>query len=407
VRHSMDCIPPPDPWLAYEPRQRRHAKFARVKGHVIVPLAFISKGPMRELDAVDGTGQPMPLLGIGENVELAVAMLECALQRQGVEPSDALRETLRLMAGPAIPGVSTPRDVAESLVEGRRWSDGMVFWEHDIDPEVKRSIREFADSFLLCGLLAAEQAGRRQILKLAFHWRVEPDPHEQTVAEIVSRPFRRLGAALRAVSRSIELPMNAPSDARSYHLEFQTPAELDCGELRLPAPEGATPTAAMVDRSGQPVAHVLAHYDVPPRDSARAKLMTPRRGPWTHAFLASLTAGLFFGLGAVLPGGMGALQTSGAADALLLAIAAVVIARAAGRRESALAAWSFGPLRLTLFTHSAVLSAWAAAVALGLEAPWFKSAWNACAVISAAWVLIMALTPVIAKIASAGKGRQT
>src|SRR5690606_33346117 len=87
VRHSMDCIPPPDPWLAYEPRQRRHTKFARVKGHVIVPLVFISKGPMRELDAVDTAGQPMPLLGIGENVQLAVAMLECALKRQGVEPS--------------------------------------------------------------------------------------------------------------------------------------------------------------------------------------------------------------------------------------------------------------------------------------------------------------------------------
>lgn len=407
VRHSMDCIPPPDPWLAYEPRQRRHTKFARVQGHVIVPLVFISKGPMRELDAVDSSGQPMPLLGIGENVQLAVAMLECALRRQGVEPSEELRETLYVIAGPAISGVPDPRAVAEALVEGRRWSDGEVFWEHDIDPEVQRSIREFADSFLLCGLLPAEQAGRRQVLKLAFHWRVEPDAHESSLAGRFSKPMRRLGAALRVVARSIELPMNAPSDARSYHLEFQTPAELDCGELRLPDAESTPQTAAMVDGTGQPVAHVHAHYDVPPRESARAKLVTPRRGPWTHAFLAALTAALFFGLGALLPGGMGALQTSEAADALLLAVAAVVIARAAGRRESALAAWSLGPLRFTLFAHSAVLSVWAAAVALGLEDPLFRSAWNVCAVVSGAWVLIMALAPGIARVLGAEKARLT
>lgn len=403
VRHSMDCIPPPDPWLAYEPGQRRHTRFSRVKGHVIVPLVFISKGPMRELDAFDNEGRPMPLLGIGENVQLAVAMLECALRRQGVAPSEELRDTLSAIAGPAVPGGPAPRAVAEALVQGRRLSDGRVFWKHDIDREVQRSIREFADSFLLCGLIPAEQSGRRQVLKLAFHWRVEPGPAESTLTGRLSRPVRRLFAGLRAVARSIELPMNAPSDARSYHLEFQTPAELDCGELRLPAAEGGPPAAALVDGTGQPVAHVHAHYDLPPLESARAKLVTPRRGPWMHAFLASLTTALFFVLGGLLPGGMGALQTSGAADALLLAIAAVVIARAAGRRESALSAWSLGPLRFTLFVHSATLSAWAAAVALGLEPPWFRSAWNVCAVVSCLWVLIMALTPGIARVLGAGK----
>lgn len=407
VRHSMDCIPPPDPWLAYEPGERRHARFSRVKGHVIVPLVFISKGPMRELDAVDSEGRPMPLLGIGENVELAVEMLECALRRQGIEPSDELRDTLRAVAGPAPPDGPTPRAVAEALVHGRRWHDGKAFWEHDIDREIQRSIREFADSFLLCGLIPAEQAGRRQVLKLAFHWRVEPGPAESTLTGRLSRPVRRLFAGLRAVARSIELPMNAPSDARSYHLEFQTPAELDCGELRLPAAAGVPPAGALVDGTGQPVAHVHAHYDLPPVDSARAKLVTPRRGPWTHAFLASLTTAVFFVLGAVLPGGMGALQTSGAADALLLAIAAVVIARAAGRRESALSAWSLGPLRFILFVHSAVLSGWAAAVALGLEAPWFRTAWNVCAVGSCFWVLVMVLAPGIARIVGAVKARRT
>lgn len=243
------------------------------------------------------------------------------------------------------------------------------------------------------------------MLKLSFHWRVvdvDPDDSRSSVRSRLATGFRRLGAGLRLFDRELELPMNAPSDTQSYHLEFQTPAELDCSALALPGASGGDRTTGMVDVTRQPVAHAHGHYTVPPGDPARAILTTPSRGLWTHTVLASVVTAIFYGAGRLLPGGMDAMQESGAADALLLAVAAVVIGLAAGRRESALAAWALAPLRLVMFVHSAVLAMWAAAVAGELNDPWFASLWTACAVVSALWLLVMLIPPAIARFTADG-----
>lgn len=125
VRHSMDCIPPPDARLAYEVRERHHRKFSRVRGHVIVPLVLVAKGPMRELDAADSDGRPMPLLGVKENVELAVAMMESALSRQGVHVAGDLRSILRSIAGPASEGAPEPLKIAQVLATTGEWGGSL------------------------------------------------------------------------------------------------------------------------------------------------------------------------------------------------------------------------------------------------------------------------------------------
>src|SRR5688500_3243797 len=89
LRPSLDRIPPPDPRLAYVPSERRR-RIAALQGPIVVPIAIVNKQPMRELDAALGDTTPLPLLTMSENVELAAAMLEYALEKQEIHLNQEL-----------------------------------------------------------------------------------------------------------------------------------------------------------------------------------------------------------------------------------------------------------------------------------------------------------------------------
>lgn len=374
VRHSLDCSPPPDPWLAYSPAEREHDDVAFVRGQVVLPLAIVEKAPMRQLDAVADDGRAIPLLSMSENVELASAMLEAALGKAGVIVDDGLARLLRVIAGPGELGSVNAPTIVETLVDTGAWN-GRQYFTDRLPAEVTNLLHDLSRGFLLAGLIPAERAGVRQVVKISFHWRIEPAERRLALW------WSRMLTSIRAVDREIELPMTAPSDTASYHLEFQTPQELDCTGLELPTSSGPS-RPGMRDESGLPVAHVHGAFSIPPTGLARASLSVPRRGLWTYALLATaVTMGTIWGILA-LPGGMTAVRGSPEASAaVLLALPALLIGLAAGRRESALAAWMLGPLRLTMLTCSLILFLLGWTLVGKLQDPWHIWLWQAAAAV--------------------------
>ena len=371
VRHSMDCTPPPDPRLSYLPRERRHRRVDDVHGPIVLPLAIVAKGPMRELNASIADGTPVPLLGMSENVELAVALLEYALRSQGVKVTGSLSNILRIVVGPS----ASSATVAAELAERGRNGDNQFWNPADVGSDVSDLIRDLGNGFLLSCLLPAANAGIRQVVKLSFHWRIEA-----AAGGLVQVAFDRLSVGLRFRSRLIELPMTAPSDARSYHLEFQTPPELTCTGLKLPLAAGEQWHPSMVDQTGQPVAHVHGTFARPPGETASVSLGVSSRGLWTYAVLSSFLTAAIMWLAIGLPGAKSALMASSdGAAALLLAVPAVFIGLGAGQKENALAAWMLGPLRVIMFVCALGLLAVAGSVVGVLHEPWCTGLWWAIA----------------------------
>jgi hypothetical protein len=387
VRHSIDCTPPPDVRLAYLPDERDRRRIDDLQGPVIVPLAITAKGPMRQLDAsVDGA--PLPLLSLAENSALGVAMLEHALRGvPRVDPATA-REALLGVVGPALPGRRAPEAVARELVDQGTFAGRPVWDPRDVDPEVAALMMDLSRGFLLCGLVPSEHAGTRRLLKLAFHWRIEKSTPSG------GRLHERVACGLGWASRSIELPMTAPGYSASYHLEFQTPAELDCVRLELPADHGLQPGA--LDVSGQPVAHAHAAFPEPPAGSARVHLHVPARGIWLHAALSAFVTAVVMWLAIGLPGATATLmgRPDGAA-ALLLGIPAVLISLAAGRGENALSAWMLAPVRAFMLACSAGLVAVAASMVGHLHEPWRAVLWWVVAVAASVLLVAMLVPPVV------------
>ena len=383
VRHSIDCTPPPDPRLAYLSNERSLQGVDEVRGPIVLPLAIVAKGPMRELDALIGDGTPLPLLGMGENVEFAVAMLEHALRSQGVAVGDSLKEVLYVIVGPS----ESSADVAAELATAGRLGD-VQFWQpSELNSEVSDLIRDLGAGFLLSCLLPSELAGIRQILKISFHWRIEAE-----TGGVAPLALQRLRVSFRFRSRLILLPMMAPSDARSYHLEFQTPPELTCTGLTLPKVSGEEWLPSMVDTTGQPVAHVHGTYARPPGETAFVSLGVSSRGLWTYALLSTFLTAVIMWLAIGLPGAKVALMASAdGAAALLLAVPAVFIGLGAGQKENALAAWMLGPLRLIMLTCALGLFAVAGSLVGVLHEPWCTVLWWTVALVSSVSFVLLVI----------------
>jgi len=367
LRHSMDCSPPPEPRLAFDPAERRKRRIQDVDGLIIVPLARVVKGAMRHLDASDSRGNPLPLLGSSETTALAVAILGRALHTQDIKMTPALRVVLAELAGPLRPPFSD--SIAKALAETGSWH-GVEFWKRRVLPEdVVELLQGFEQDFLLSGLIPAEDAGRRQVLKFSFHWSIDPEP----ILWRLLRPAVSFGLA----NRSVEITMTAPRDTRSYHLEFQTPPELRCRKLQLPDSPGQVLGFAATDTSGAPVAHVHHAYTSRPRGNARIELSVPPGGAWTASFLACVVTAIVFWLAILLPGAQAALlSSSGSAAAILLAAPAVFMGLLAARAESALAAWMLNPLRTLMLVCSLLLFSMAASIVGRLDSPWIECLWS-------------------------------
>jgi hypothetical protein len=366
-RISLDCTPPPEPGLAYEPDERGCATIDDVGGLVMVPLALIKKGPMRALDVLDGAGRSIPVLGRLQDGEVAVAVLRHLLSRNADLSDEAIAGLTEVVLSPAPEAMAA---VDRLLSTGTNASGGTLD-PAAVDSVTTGFLSDLANNFLLVCLLPAEVVGLRQVLKFSFHWRAEAVGTPQR-AGIWSRTLTAFGYAPVA----LQVPVPGAVDAASYHLEVHAPEGLVCTKVDLPA-GGSFAQSLPVDEPDS-VGHAHDSYpeDEPPEDPAYCWLAVPRSGlRFTSLLMTSFTA-LVFLLAQLLPGGRDALADApDGATAVLLALPAVALALLARPSENELASYLLLPVRLAVITCSALLVAGAASLVGELHAPYVVILW--------------------------------
>lgn len=374
-RSSLDCSPPPDPALAYDPSERFFDAPDQVQGQIMVPLAYLNKGPLREFDARLSDGRAMPVLGAQDTLELGVAMVHSELTRTSDTVPDGLLRIIREIVGPRTSSVDLPlvdRFLSTGQWQGR-WFDLGAFDGND----ASELIRTLAGKFLLIGLVDSQAAGVRQVLKFSYDWHVEGVP--------AGKLWDSFKVAVGWSTREMVVPLEAPSATASYHLEFQTPPEARCRLLSIPGGGDGS-----FDDSRRPVMHAHASYTAPPETEGEAVIDLPFRGLRSIVLMAALFT-LLVTVGAlVLPGAERVWRSEPEGPATVLLVApAILFALLATRGESALIREPMNVLRAGLFVSGISLFLVAASLVGELKDVWLQTLWIVVAVVNGALVVCL------------------
>lgn len=373
-RISVDCTPPADPALAYYEAERGAAEITDISGPIMVPIAMITKGPIRNFD-IRGDAAALPVLGRKENGEIAWAALchlfSLDLGVQGVP--DALADVLHDIV--QSPPTQAPAIADELLATGT--AGGLrCFQPGTLSADVTALVRDLAVNFLLIALIPAEQAGIRQLIKFSFHWRIPRSDGSPWLT--------RIAVAAGARTDVLRIETYGAADAASYHLEVHAPPGLVCCGLVLPdRPDGSPAGAA--DEAVTVVAHAVGSYpEGPPQNfEAQLQLKVPLRGLRLMAtVVACLTAIVFIAVAAT--GGLrGTLEQDTAGSvAILLAAPAIVLALLARPGENILAARLLFPLRIAVMICAGLLAAGAASFVAQIRGTYLSVIWVAGAVVA-------------------------
>lgn len=363
-RQSLDCLPTPDPALAFHPEERALTSPDDLRGQIMVPLAYIKKEPLREFDTKGPDGNVLPVLGTPDTTRYGVAMVRSELMRTNTHVSGDLIALIEEIVGPTTDDKSLP--AVDALVEKGCW-DGCV----RVDPRVfdgndaGELLRTLVGRFLLIGLIDSQRAGSRQVLKFAYDWHVEGLPPKHF--------FRSLQVAFGWSRRTLEVPLEAASAAASYHLEFQTPPEVRCTLLRLPGQSGSD---GLFDDSRKPVTHVHGRYDQQPEEDGELVVDLPFRGIRMTATVATGFSFLTALLALLLPGAEAVWRSEPEGPATVLLVApAVLLALVASRGESALVREPMNILRFVVFSSAVSLFLVAASLVGELQDGWLRALW--------------------------------
>jgi hypothetical protein len=372
-RVSLDCTPPPDPGLAFEPNDRQTTDIDGVEGPLMVPIAMIAKLAMRDLDVQDADGRPMPVLGREQDSTVGWSAACYALVKVGVELTDSLRDELYAIVSGA-PGDAEER--AEHLLSTGVIVGERLFDADDVPELVTDLIRDLAKNFLLVVLLPSKSAGVRQVIKYSSHWQPEGPAAKRTGWDRFPGLSRTL-VAFGYTNALFALEVSGAMSAASYHLEVHAPPGLICAGLRLP--DGPAGEAEGNDHTTDVVAHAFASYPegLSGDQTARLYLAVPATGLRLLTTLVALFTASVFVLERALPGAQTALlEAADGAVALLLAAPAVVLALLARPGENAIAASLLWPLRFLVLICASLLTAGAASLVGHLHDPYLTCLWT-------------------------------
>lgn len=314
---------------------------------MVLPIALVKKAPLRHFDARDPAGEPLPILNSEEITEFELDMVEFMLGVDKVTLEPGWRDNLRDLLGSGEHN-RTSKNVDHLLANGV-WCGKRIWRDHDEPADfTKDMIRNFASHFLMLATVDSKRAGVRQVLKYSYHW----DLGKPTAGERLRAPLLAVGAL-----RQIPIPADQPAAARSYHLEFHTQDEFECGALVLPAPNGSPAvTDGHIDVSNKPMAHAHASYADEPMEDPYVIVRLPARGLWLSTTLATIFTAMILGGIQYLDFAKHVwINAPESAAALLIAAPAVFFGLIASGREHRLARHALGFLRALLFTCTASL----------------------------------------------------
>lgn len=132
---------------------------------VLVPLALIEKGALRNFSGADPDGHPMPILGAGDNALLTVELLQALVQ-----PARDSHHVSRIIDGI----VRFPRNGTggERLIDAwETWLGQASFPPHFPESylaQIDNMVKAFLENFLLVAELDESHLGKRCVLKVSY-----------------------------------------------------------------------------------------------------------------------------------------------------------------------------------------------------------------------------------------------
>ncbi|XBH22186.1 hypothetical protein V5R04_02865 [Jonesiaceae bacterium BS-20] len=124
---------------------------------------------MRDLDVLDGSNNPLVVLGKAENSRIAVEILIFALAVDGISSSNALRQGLHdLVSDFKLNPELSESEVREVCIQHLINTSGVTLEQVAKFSEVTRSLlSDLTRNFLLTVVLPAATVGQRQIIKFS------------------------------------------------------------------------------------------------------------------------------------------------------------------------------------------------------------------------------------------------
>lgn len=377
-RISLDVTIPQYSGLFCPPRRRFSREGRGANSSLLVPISFIQKGALRDLDVeVDGTRASV--LTTRQNAGFSVLLLLREVPTTLPLTLDIRRELHEVVAGPYSLAGKRAEDFIARRVAGR---DDPALTDLGV-----KLLRELAENFVLIVLVPAKLAGRRTLIKYAYHWdRLLPPPAGGRLPRLILDLWSCLGPSLGLGCLKLEVEVSSPALAESYHLEVHAPPSLRFVGLNMPQVDSAMP-GPLQDTQTNQVAHGVGRYMDPPTGPATLSVVGINTGLRSAAWVVTAFTSLIFALSLFLPGAFNAWRNPGSGAApLLLAVPAAAISVMARQQENALTAYFWRPLRAIVVICAGLLMSGAAAVAVGLGEGWMYALWiTALVLASVAW----------------------
>ena len=286
----------------------------------LVPLTFLKKRDLTDLDFTDDTGRSIPMLTSSQSGQFAAdglmafaEPLRPKIGRRKPALHDDVRADLTTIASADLPASLAVLAQLDQLLNRGLPAQPTVadqqryaLWSDEAFPEITR---RFANSYLVCATTNS-QIGERRIFHLSFlrDYELKKTPREK----YTWIPRREdLLATLGARPRVFEVPLDDQVSANSYHAEVQTPGDVHVVALdvvEVVAPQVLQPAPAGLREETTVLRHEAGstnklHVRVPPTQALSERriscqLQVRQRG-WLRnsALLAAAATGLLLASG--------------------------------------------------------------------------------------------------------------
>jgi hypothetical protein len=223
---------------------------------VVVPLAFVRKGPMRHFDLRDESGAALPTLTVNQNHPIALQTMELlgkvALTEAGIR---AAPDPLVLRDVVAVALDNPPRSV--SALQRVLRGVGSAGDRHQREkmsgsPKLRAIATDLCSQFVLYVVVRAKP-GERRIVKFRYEDALAP----RRAGGLWRRMLTALTEWLGFTGTQLTIPVTGMGTATSFHFEIEMPAGAIVERAALLS--SATPGETIATDTTTVRAHLMAH----------------------------------------------------------------------------------------------------------------------------------------------------